>query len=377
MPRLPSWLCICLAIAAGFGLGFILGVPVHERSLFAPDLPALLRNPSNQESLFTTARPLSTLRPEEIKKELTYLSSQPPGPEIDRRVNALLWRWGGIDPSTAVPEALRILADRGEDSPILHVVWSWSQTNPPAAARWARDFPAPAQQERFVRDAYSAWGRSNPTAAAQDILTFPPKPIQAVAASAVVSPYAKVDLEGCRKWIESLPPLPRNRAAPSLVTEWCKQNPAAASSWAAQLTPPDLQTAALREAGSAWARRDGPAALAYGLTLAEGPGREAFLTACLRAYVSVKPGDAAGWLGKQTALPSFEKLAKEMTSQWLQFDPQASAEWVASLPDQPQREKILQDVVNQWKKSDPDSTARFVGTHPSISDDFKSRNLIR
>jgi hypothetical protein len=91
----------------------------------------------------------------------------------------------------------------------------------------------------------------------------------------------------------------------------------------------------------------------------------------------VKPGDAAGWLGKQTALPSFEKLAKEMTSQWLQFDPQASAEWVASLPDQPQREKILQDVVNQWKKSDPDSTARFVGSHPSISDDFKSRNLIR
>ena len=34
--------------ASGFGLGFILGVPVHERSLFAPDLPALFRNPGNR-----------------------------------------------------------------------------------------------------------------------------------------------------------------------------------------------------------------------------------------------------------------------------------------------------------------------------------------
>ena len=37
---------------AGFGLGFILGVPVHERSLFAPDFPAFLRNPGNPEAMF-------------------------------------------------------------------------------------------------------------------------------------------------------------------------------------------------------------------------------------------------------------------------------------------------------------------------------------
>ena len=63
--------------------------------------------------MFTTSRPLSTLRPEELRKELNYLSSQPPGPEIDRRINALFWRWGGIDPTTAVPEALSILSEKG------------------------------------------------------------------------------------------------------------------------------------------------------------------------------------------------------------------------------------------------------------------------
>jgi hypothetical protein len=198
-----------------------------------------------------------------------------------------------------------------------------------------------------------------------------------VAAAAVVPHYAKTDLPAALAWVDSLPSASRQRAVPTLLAEWVKKDAPAAAAWAGQLTPPDLQSSALREAGSAWARRDGPAALAYGSTLPDGAGKDSFLNAAIRSYVSIKPTDAANWLAGQAAQPFFDRLAREMSSQWLQFDPQACATWVTSLPDQAQREKILQDVVNRWKRSDPDSAATFVGTHPSISDDFKSRNLVR
>ena len=167
--------------------------------------------------------------------------------------------------------------------------------------------------------------------------------------------YAKQNLRGDRF----------AQAMSSIVTQWAKNDPAAAWNWARSNSVSQAHTV-LEEIS----KNDPALAVEFlsGFVQVDSNEAVAMCFAAMRGMTYNGNFDAAKNLISQVPLRSPEEqalLSNFMAVQWARFEPEKAAEWVESLPEGPSRSQALIGLGASWAELDPPKAAEFAAQLPA------------
>ena len=186
-----------------------------------------------------------------------------------------------------------------------------------------------------------------------------------------------------------------NQLASTVATEWARQNPEAAFTWAGTL-PENLQAAAYStiisqmagrdpqqattlamtlEAGatrsqffgdiaSSWARTSPSGALAWSASL-EGSERTETLREAIGVWSGTEPAAAARYLDQISGQESIDPYLRQVASQWAAQQPAEAAQWVIGQEDGQGRTEAMSYVMWNWGRQDAQATGEWIGTQPA------------
>jgi hypothetical protein len=204
---------------------------------------------------------------------------------------------------------------------------NWSKNDPASALGALSQFP-PGQRARLLPSLAAAYGEADPQSALAWAGGLPPiDRIRGV--NAVVKGWAQKDAVAAATALKSLPPAGLDSAFNSVAWSVARENPAYATTWAADLAEPGTRNRVISRVVGTWGAADASAASEYLQTLDGGDFRDHAV---------------AGFVGSIRDL-----------------DPATAAAWANSIQTQDLKRKHLRGALQAWKANDPAAARRFAG----------------
>src|SRR5690606_23942572 len=114
------------------------------------------------------------------------------------------------------------------------------------------------------------YGRADPTNALRWLERYQGQAGYDVALRQMATQAAQTDARAAAAMLERASPDVQFGAAPTVASNWARNEPEAATRWAVTLTDPRARASALSTAAAAWASADVSAAESWALSLARG-----------------------------------------------------------------------------------------------------------
>jgi len=246
--------------------------------------------------------------------------------------------WAEKDPAAASVAALNLPPSHVRDTLFASIAGTWAETDPAAVLAWVKTLPASPAIDEALADVVIIMSQRDPSATAAAFASYniPPGQDHDNALKSLASNFAEKDPAGALQWANaSLTGKDYQTAITSALLAIGKTDPAAAAADMAKITDPGvIDEAAMLILGN-WGSQDPQAALAWAQALpADNVSlRSSAIAEALRSWTNTDPAAAGNYvLQNFTSDPSFNTLAKQVVSSWVNSDPQGAFTWAKSLP---------------------------------------------
>jgi hypothetical protein len=314
----------------------------------------------------------------EIDEAVKLVEAMDWGPHASAMFQALVTRWGEIDPAAAMTYALGFTSRRMRNSAVGNALAGWSRENSEAAFdwflhNWEKDRSAMGSglgalfQNMAGRDLDWAYGQvwSLPTPGMQrgaldvvldrmfrdreepDILKIyegVEDPAQRIMmAEAIVRRIARHRPQDAAAWVETIAdPEARRRATARLVETWGYDRPAEAGRWAVSLPDEKTRYAEMARLVSVWSRDD--------------------------------PTEASAWLNQFPPAEPLDPAVESLVRNTMREDPDGAMDWTESIVNTGKRHALIQEVASEWLRQDYQAALGYI-LQSELPDPVKKRFL--
>ncbi|MEO0971644.1 MAG: hypothetical protein AAFX85_01015 [Pseudomonadota bacterium] len=280
-----------------------------------------LGNHAERKAAYSAAiNAISFANPEEA---LRLLDSGPDGALRDDALHSTITRLADQHPEQAAAFLTRLAPSAQQfDAALQQLASKWARSEPYAALAWAQSLPE-VQQRKALPSVLGTLAQHDVLAATDMVATLSGKargdalrqvalryaqqqPAQAMAwlgrfegeagyftsVQSVAMAWLQNDPRAAVSAVSSrLEGDQLSNVVPNLMSQWTRQDPAAASAWVDQL-PSEIQAQSAQHVVSEWARRDPSSAVRWAADF-DGPTRDQVLSMALSNSVSTNPAFAA------------------------------------------------------------------------------------
>ena len=192
--------------------------------------------------------------------------------------------------------------------------------------------------------------------------------------AAICDQWARHDPPAAFEWAQHLPDAAtRDYVMPSIVWTVAQNDPAIAAQMLPRLTG-DAQIQAAVSIMLQWAKSDPEAASVWAASLPEGEWRGLVFEELINHWAQSDPATAAFWLGGLPQGPSRDQAVSAFASHIISSDPQGALQWASTISNDSRREYEVELTARAWLKMDPHKAATWI-SNASLPDDTKARLL--
>ncbi|MFP6872231.1 MAG: hypothetical protein VCA55_01875 [Verrucomicrobiales bacterium] len=187
-------------------------------------------------------------------------------------------------------------------------------------------------------------------------------------AASIASEWVRQDPDGALSWAKSLPEEVRGEALNNVVQHFTAENPLKAAEIAMGLEG-ESQQRALRSIADQWSRTHPEAALKWASGL-QGEARTEAMEETLENWAGSDPDAAISYVEKITDAAEKDRFVPDVAERWARRDSasaQAAAEWVSGQADGEGKDRATGSVVEAWMRSDPTAASTWLGEQPAGS----------
>jgi hypothetical protein len=184
-------------------------------------------------------------------------------------------------------------------------------------------------------------------------------------AASIASEWVRQDPDAALSWAKGLPEEVRGDALNNVLQHFTAENPLKAAEIAMGLEG-ESQERALRSIADQWSRTHPEAALKWAATL-EGDTQIEAMEEVLENWAGQDPDAAVAYVGTLSDGVQ-ERFFPEVAERWARRDAtsaQAAAEWVSDFPESEGRERATGEVMEAWMRSDPTAASTWLGEQPA------------
>ena len=299
---------------------------------------------ASDEELLATARQLVARSPQQV---LAWAQAQPDLQLRERMMFAALRAWGEADPCSGVNWVLA--QDDSAREADMRAVLRGAASQPETAMQLARqllanDSDSGGAYAAMLAGAFCADGKF------QDALRF----------------------------VNGTPSDALTDSVNMIFSRWTYDQPQAALDAVKDISDPQLQAAAFREAVTTWKAHD-PAGLAtYAAALPVGDNRNYALSQAMDNWSLQDPEGMANWLNTLPTGGDFDAGVAMMLTKTdgANRPPEVAMQWVENISDPALRQDSLQRVVGEWNQSDPAAARQYV-TNAGWLDDQQRQTILQ
>jgi len=312
---------------------------------------AILHKPGISNRVLALMDFYAGLTPEQLAAEARKLEKLP----LNERMMAsllLFGKWAEKDPTAAMAYSNTLGFAGGFVRPT--ILESWSSTDPAGAAKYysanPREFTMMGiggggrggQQTSGASIIASEWARQDPTAALTWANTLTTGKDQAL--TSVLSEVAKTDPQKATEMLSSMTLSNKSDAYRTVATQYGASNFADAQAWVRTL-PADDQAAALASAIGGLATNDPAGAAKQVALMTAGTAKDSAVTDVVGDLARVDPKAAADLLSQQGSDNNMRDGMRALMPVWVGQDPGAALSYANSLQTGTARDSALQSYV--------------------------------
>jgi hypothetical protein len=304
---------------------------------------------------------------------------------------ALLARWGELEPDKALAFAKALADPRERNGSIAAVVSGWAENDLASAEHWVTALPESWMKRTALESLFGAvaavaprhalelaqgvrpltlslgftggappmvhalldkWIMDDPAAAASAVASLPDNVgFRSLAMRLVAKSWAEADFDQAAAWAEAQPQGPadgRQYALSGVLSVLLHKDSDRAVSWLREYPEgPDKIRLLESACGNALESGVNPACAAeFALMLPRSLSRESDLDLAGRNWAEQDPKAALSWAESQSEDRVRQSMEIRVASHWLQTDPGGANEWMRSRAPGPETDAILQGVLD-------------------------------
>jgi hypothetical protein len=243
---------------------------------------------------------------------------------------------------------------------------------PAMGFEWMEKSLPEAVRHELYGSFFRQWAGVDPAAAAAHLRHLseasPGIPVWTDLIGQVVSQWAGADLKGAVAWTMTLPDGPdKSRVMMQLSDRWVQSDPNAAAAYAGAQHAPALLNAVVGK----WAEIDPRNATAWANTLPVGAERSGALISAATTWTQKEPQAAATYVGGLSAEDEKARATLAVAAVWATADPAEAAKWVERFPEGTVREEAVAQLLGTWAERNLDAAGQWLRNLP----DTRSRDV--
>ncbi len=340
-----------------------------KRTRRMTDTDAINRLPGNSNRIQALIEFYSGLTPDQLEGEARKLEDLP----MSERLMAsflLFGRWAEVDPTAAMSFSNTMGFAGMFVRPT--IIQSWASVDPENAAKYYAENPrefammgmmgggrGPMGGQGGASIIASEWARQDPTAALSWANSLTTEKSQAL--SAVVGEVAKTDPKKAAEMLTSMKGADLGDAYQSVAARYGAADFNEAQAWIRTL-PADQQADALAAAIGGLSNKDPQAAARQLALMQDGEAKNEALSTVVRDWARVDPAAAADLLKKQTNEEALSDGMRQLIPTWVGQNPAAALDFAESFPPGPVRDSALQSYVWSNQSAPPSDVIRVAET---------------
>ncbi|MGB0775499.1 MAG: hypothetical protein ACPGUY_06605, partial [Akkermansiaceae bacterium] len=280
-----------------------------------------------------------SISPDQIPAMLAALNDQPKwgkgNPETEMIKHMLLTRWAQADPDAALA-SLQSFEFKGNGWNPHSILAGLTASDPQRAGAWISDPESGVAHfgkygNQLVSTVATEWARQNP----QEAFT----------------------------WAGTLPENLQAAAYSTIISQMAGRDPKQATTLAMTLEAGAVRSQILGDIASSWARTSPAEALAWSATL-EGTERTETLHEAIGVWSNTSPAEAAGYLDQISNQENIAPYLREVASRWAAQQPADAAEWVIGQNEGAGRSEAMSHVMWNWGRQDAHAAGQWLSTQP-------------
>lgn len=334
--------------------GLDTGAPISPDKMKEAMLEAI-RESDPVKSQLMFARLMEELTPENAPAALAMIRENVSGFESMRYMGTLAYKWGQVDPHTAMKELAKG-DDRGGRMTQNVVLTGWAATDPKAAMEWLNAYEGEGK-EWLGMSIVNGLAKSDPEGALKYVSGLENKEERARGAETIAREMIR--LGGSEKavaWLNSLTdPDMKSGAFRTVAEQIMRGDPAKAAEWIKAYAGEEYARDAVRTISETMARKDPQEALKFASSLT-GKAQSSAIGQAVNEWVRQNEGagmaDAAKYVESLPAGESRDAGARAIAREAVREDPQAAIAWANSIKDQEERTDTLIDVARRYMRED-------------------------
>jgi hypothetical protein len=279
------------------------------------------------------------LSPDQIPAMLAALNDQPKwgkgNPETEMIKHMLLTRWAQANPDAALASLTNFEFKSNGWNPH-SILAGLTYSDPQRAAAWISDPESGVGHfgksgNQFVSTVATEWARQNPQAAFT--------------------------------WAGTLPENLQAAAYSTIISQMAGRDPKQATTLAMSLEPSAARSQILGDIASSWARTSPSEVLAWSASL-EGSERTETLREAIGVLAGTEPAAAAGYLDQISDQENIDPYLQDVASRWAAQQPAEAAEWVINQDEGEGRSDAMGHVMWNWGRQDAHAAGQWLSTQP-------------
>lgn len=264
-----------------------------------------------------------TVPPATLARLVAQLS---PGDDTTRLVGQVILAWARTDWSSALAWTRNLPPGPSQLAALLHLVPAWVEHDATSAAYFAAASPDNAV---LVSAVVSQWTRQAPEAAAAWARQLPDGPSRQSALATVLATWSGMDPLRAFEYVRSIPPASvSSEMLVAVLSNMGRQFPSIAFQHASVLVDDATRVTALENLFYRWTAADPQSATIALRTLAQGPARDAVLSASVAGLLPTDPDLALAWAAQIHDAGLHDAQIAQAAQAWLARDPLAARAWI-------------------------------------------------
>ncbi|MEI6653863.1 MAG: hypothetical protein WCP45_03780, partial [Verrucomicrobiota bacterium] len=345
----------------------------------AHSIDEIYRSPGQTNRIQALMDYFSGLSPAQLETEAAKLEDLP----MNERLMAsflLFGKWAETDPTAAMAYTDKMGFTGNFVRPT--VLQSWASKDPAAAAKYYADNSRQFAMMGMMGGGRgplggggsgasviaSEWARQDPSAAFTWASSLTGND-KGAAMTSVVGEIASTDPRKAAGMVAGMDAASQGKAYEDIARKWGTQNFSDAEAWIHTL-PADQQSAAMASAIAGLSKDNPQLAAAKIAALPAGDDRNSAVATLAQNWSRQNPADAANWIMKQADEAAQTSAMREVIPNWVNQDPKAALAFVNSQQAGAVRDRAASSYVMSNRKSAP---ADLIQVAESITDEH-SRN---
>lgn len=343
--------------------GLDTGTPISADKMKEAMLEAI-RESDPVKSQLMFARLMEELTAENAPAALAMIRENVGGFESMRYMSTLAYKWGQVDPLTAMKEMAKG-DDRGGRMSQNIVLTGWAANDPKGAMEWLSAYEGDGK-DWLASSIVNGLAKSDPEGALKYISAMKDKDDRARGAETIAREMIRMGgSEKALAWLADLKdPDMKSGAFRTVAEQMMRGDTAKAAVWIKAYAKEDYAQDAVRNLSESIARKDPQEALAFAKDLT-GKAQSSAIGQAVNEWVRKDDGagmaDAAKYVESLSG-ESRDAGARAIAKEAVRQDPQAAIAWANSIKDEAQRTDTLVDVARRYMREDQAAATQWLAT---------------